>query len=120
MIARCANLPVEIQNGNGLGGGRIVGWLPIVCFNIYCFLFFLSQNILKVEEDAAESGKLNYVSFKRVVWHESFRKLLASIHRLSKEGYWVPCADGQVRRIFPSILILSADYEEQYDQLYMF
>lgn len=30
VIARCANLPVELQNGNGIGGGRVVGWLPIV------------------------------------------------------------------------------------------
>jgi hypothetical protein len=35
VIARCANLPVEIRNGNGLGGGRVVGWLPIVRFDIY-------------------------------------------------------------------------------------
>ena len=40
VIARCANLPVEIRNGNGLGGGRVVGWLPIVCFNIYFFFCF--------------------------------------------------------------------------------
>jgi Plavaka transposase len=31
VVARCANLPTEIRNGNGIGGGRVVGWLPIVC-----------------------------------------------------------------------------------------
>jgi len=30
VIARCANLPTDICNGNGFGGGRVVGWLPIV------------------------------------------------------------------------------------------
>lgn len=30
VIARCANLPVEVRNGDGLGGGRVVGWLPVV------------------------------------------------------------------------------------------
>ena len=31
VIARCGNLPVNIWNGNcGLGGGQLVGWLPIV------------------------------------------------------------------------------------------
>ena len=31
VIARCGNLPVNIRNGNrGLGGGQLVGWLPIV------------------------------------------------------------------------------------------
>ncbi len=30
VIARIGNLPVDIRNGNGLGGGELVGWLPIV------------------------------------------------------------------------------------------
>lgn len=30
VMARIANLPVKIRNGEGLGGGRIVGWLPVV------------------------------------------------------------------------------------------
>ena len=40
MIARCANLPASIRNGNGIGGGRVVGWLPIVCsvaVNVFVF-----------------------------------------------------------------------------------
>jgi hypothetical protein len=31
IVARLANLPTEIRNGRGLGGGSVVGWLPIVC-----------------------------------------------------------------------------------------
>jgi hypothetical protein len=30
VIARCGNLSVDIRNANGPGGGRFVGWLPIV------------------------------------------------------------------------------------------
>lgn len=30
VIARLAGLPVDIRNGNGTGGGRVVGWLPVV------------------------------------------------------------------------------------------
>jgi hypothetical protein len=30
VIARCANLPIEIRNGEEIDGGRVVGWLPIV------------------------------------------------------------------------------------------
>lgn len=30
VLARCANLPISIRNGEGVGGGRLVGWLPIV------------------------------------------------------------------------------------------
>ncbi|KAG2109187.1 hypothetical protein BD769DRAFT_1675003 [Suillus cothurnatus] len=29
IVVRIANLPVEIRNGTGVGGGRVVGWLPI-------------------------------------------------------------------------------------------
>jgi Plavaka transposase len=32
VMARCGNLPVGIRNGKGIGGGRVVGWLPIVGF----------------------------------------------------------------------------------------
>ena len=30
VVARSANLPVHIRNGNRIGGGEVVGWLPIV------------------------------------------------------------------------------------------
>jgi len=30
VIARCANLPVHIRNSDQIGGGCVVGWLPIV------------------------------------------------------------------------------------------
>ncbi|KDR65150.1 hypothetical protein GALMADRAFT_148940 [Galerina marginata CBS 339.88] len=94
VIARLANLPVEFRNSRGLGGGEVVGWLPIV------------------GEEEEERGDPQYVNFKRVVWHESFRKLLESIKEFSKTGYNVYCGDGIFRHLFPLILFLSADYEE--------
>ncbi|KDQ51821.1 hypothetical protein JAAARDRAFT_62330 [Jaapia argillacea MUCL 33604] len=87
VIARCANLPVQIRNSDGVGGGCVVGWLPVI------------------HEDPAESGKAGFINFKRVVWHESFYELLKTIVELSRIGFW--CF------LFPLILILSADYEEQ-------
>jgi len=30
VVARCGNLPTHIRNGEQIGGGYIVGWLPIV------------------------------------------------------------------------------------------
>ena len=30
VVARIANLPASIRNGEGIAGRRIVGWLPIV------------------------------------------------------------------------------------------
>ena len=79
-------------------------------------LFFLAfyENAFKVEEDASESGKKDYINFKCIIWHKAFSELLATIKELSKIGYHIECADGIVHHIFPAILMLSADYEEQY------
>ncbi|KAG1833209.1 hypothetical protein F4604DRAFT_2019034, partial [Suillus subluteus] len=95
VIARCANLPVGIRNGEGFGGGRLVGWLPIV------------------EEEKQYSGTQSFVNFKNVVWHELFKCLLKSLASLSKTGFCVKCWDAIERLFYPLILILSADYEEQ-------
>ncbi|KAG1845088.1 hypothetical protein DFJ58DRAFT_717530 [Suillus subalutaceus] len=95
VVVRCANLLTHIQNGEAFGGGRIVGWLPIV------------------PEDAGEEGKLGYTTLKRVVWHESFKKLLEHAAQYSKTGYSHKCHNDILRWLFPVILILSADYKEQ-------
>lgn len=79
--------------------------------SIFCLF---DASIFKINEDAAQSGKKSYAEFKRIIWHKSFYEVLASIRKLSKTGYHMECADGVVRHIFPAILILSADYEEQY------
>jgi hypothetical protein len=68
---------------------------------------------LQVPEDEAEKGKKDYVDFKRVVWHKSFLKLLETIAKYSVTGCWVECGDKVQRHLFPTVLILSADYEEQ-------
>ncbi|KAH9034230.1 hypothetical protein EDB85DRAFT_2088344 [Lactarius pseudohatsudake] len=61
VIARCANLPASIRNGNGFGGGRVVGWLPIV------------------PEDPMGHKKPSFVNLKRTIWHESFSMVVQSI-----------------------------------------
>jgi hypothetical protein len=66
-----------------------------------------------VEEDSGETGKKGFVNHKHVVWHEAFYKLLESIEEISKTGIWIDCADEIRRNIFPLVLILSADFEEQ-------
>jgi hypothetical protein len=68
---------------------------------------------LQVEEDASKQGNLAFVDFKRMVWHESFEKLLDSIKEHSKTGFSVICGDRVERLLFPFVVILSADYEEQ-------
>ena len=59
------------------------------------------------------------MNFKRVVWHDSFYELFDSIRVHSKTGWHIGCADKIVRFLFPGILMLSADYEEQYESPYM-
>ncbi|KAG1888363.1 hypothetical protein F4604DRAFT_1877444 [Suillus subluteus] len=96
IIARIANLLVHICNGNtALGGGRVVGWLPIVV------------------EDQKHTKKKKYVDFKNAVWHTYFYQLLVSVEKHSKMGYWFECVGGIQHCLWPLILILSADYEEQ-------
>ncbi|KAF7980011.1 hypothetical protein HWV62_40118 [Athelia sp. TMB] len=95
IMARIANLPVHIRNGNGVGGGQVVGWLPIVA------------------EDAAETKKTGFVNHKNAVWHTAFLEFLSDVKMYSETGLWHMCGDKVMRRLFTIILILSADYEEQ-------
>jgi len=68
-----------------------------------------------MKEDAAESGKLEFVNLKRVVWHESFAELFKTLEQYAKTGwFFTGSADGIPRWLFPIILLLSSDYEEQY------
>ncbi|KAG2116408.1 uncharacterized protein F5147DRAFT_758075 [Suillus discolor] len=100
IVAHIANLPVHIHNGNTtLGGGHIVGWLPIVA------------------EDQKHTRKKSFVDFKNAVWHKSFYQLLKSIELHSKNGYWFECGDQTQHRLWPLILILSRDYEEHFDAI---
>jgi hypothetical protein len=41
-------------------------------------------------------------------------EIIKSIEDFALLGTSIMCADGKVRQIFPRILMLSADYEEQY------
>ncbi|KAH6880256.1 hypothetical protein BKA70DRAFT_1126649 [Coprinopsis sp. MPI-PUGE-AT-0042] len=95
VYARDANLPIEIRNSDGLAGGRMVALLPIV------------------PEDADKTGKTSFVNFKHLVWHESFRTMMKKLEMYAENGCKVECGDGITRLIFPIIIILSADYEEQ-------
>ncbi|KAI9574141.1 hypothetical protein HD554DRAFT_2228583 [Boletus coccyginus] len=88
VMARCANLPIDIQNGERFGGGCIV------------------------PEPAKDEHKTSWTNFKCVIWHESFTILLEDLFQLSQTGYKHKCYDEVKRWLFPLILILSADYKE--------
>ncbi|PPQ74821.1 hypothetical protein CVT26_005455 [Gymnopilus dilepis] len=95
VLVRCANLPVSIRNGEGTGGGRLIGWLPIP------------------EEDSQEASKKAFVNLKREIWHRAMQEIISSIEQYTILGTSMLCADQVERQIFPHILILSADFEEQ-------
>ncbi|KAG1748936.1 uncharacterized protein EDB91DRAFT_1244739 [Suillus paluster] len=95
VIARLANLPVAIRNGSGMGGGWVVGWLPLV------------------KEDPKYKGTPQFANFTVAVWHASIKKVLASIVPPSISGRWANCWDNIARLFYTLVLILSADYEEQ-------
>ncbi|RXW22756.1 hypothetical protein EST38_g3097 [Candolleomyces aberdarensis] len=95
VYVRCANLPSHIRNGEGLGGGQMIGWLPII------------------PEDADKSGKKRFVDFKRVVWHKALKKILQSLEAWAESGYFHEISEDLGRWLYPIILILSADFEEQ-------
>ncbi|KAI5990557.1 hypothetical protein F5J12DRAFT_727582 [Pisolithus orientalis] len=95
VVVQLANLPTWIWNSEGLGGGQVVGWLLIV------------------NEDKRYSGKTSFANFKNLIWHELFKEILDTISVYLKNGCWVTCWDGVPHQLFPTILILSADYEEQ-------
>ncbi|XP_006461651.1 hypothetical protein AGABI2DRAFT_70673 [Agaricus bisporus var. bisporus H97] len=94
IIARFGNIQTSIRNSDGVGGGRVVGWLPIV------------------HEDTNETGKAAFVNFKNAVWHESFHTFLQTVIETDEVGRWVTCGDGVLRWLFIVVLIFSADFEE--------
>ncbi|KAH9007701.1 hypothetical protein EDB83DRAFT_2236259, partial [Lactarius deliciosus] len=77
VIARCANLPAEIRNGNGVGGGRVVGWLPIV------------------PETSKDTGKTAFVNFKCEVWHRAFHSIIKLI--VEKSVFYFACIMSLIR-----------------------
>ncbi|KAK0436961.1 uncharacterized protein EV420DRAFT_1487347, partial [Desarmillaria tabescens] len=70
VVARCGNLPVHIRNGKGVGGGRVVGWLPVI------------------KEDPKHTGKKYYVDFKRRVWHTAMKAMMVLIRGVNGDA---PC-----------------------------
>ena len=66
-----------------------------------------------MDDEKQRTGKPWFANFKNMVWHEAAKKILETIATYSKTGCWVKCWDDIARRLFPLILILSADYEEQ-------
>lgn len=67
-----------------------------------------------MKEEKDHAGKPSWVNFKNAIWHEAFLKILSPLASKSSSGQWFECLDSIQRWFFPLILILSADYEEQW------
>ncbi|KAK0467503.1 hypothetical protein IW261DRAFT_1426523 [Armillaria novae-zelandiae] len=72
-----------------------------------------------IKEEAKHKDKSYYADFKRAIWHKAFESILSPIKGKSKFGAWVQVAGGTETMschlyLFPTIMILSANYEEQY------
>ncbi|KAG8707611.1 hypothetical protein FRC09_001732 [Ceratobasidium sp. 395] len=102
VVARLLNLPRATRNGKGVGGGRIIALLPVV------------------EGDKSETGTSYFADLKCTVWHKAMEAVLQSIKAASRLGHAVEFTlseqlglDGPRWRVFPIVLVVSADYEEQ-------
>ncbi|KAK0436805.1 uncharacterized protein EV420DRAFT_1281073 [Desarmillaria tabescens] len=95
VVARCGNLPIHIRNGKGVGGGRVVSWLPVI------------------KEDPKHTGKKYYVDFKHRVWHTAMKYVLETMVDPSRFGAWIHLSLAKRDlQLFPRFPILSCDYEE--------
>lgn len=81
VVMRITNIETHVRHGDGLGGGHVVAFLPVV------------------KEEAGETGKTSFANFKREVWHAAMEKIIEPLIPLSKVGLAVRCADA-IRRIF--------------------
>ncbi|KAF8869135.1 hypothetical protein BD779DRAFT_1682542 [Infundibulicybe gibba] len=96
IIAQLLNLPSHIRNCTGLGGSHVVGFIPIL------------------KEEESQKKKKEYIDFKRMIWHETFRVLLSTIRNKSFTGVHFKLPNStDILHLFPWIMVLSADYEEQ-------
>ncbi|KAG8221458.1 hypothetical protein J3R82DRAFT_1664 [Butyriboletus roseoflavus] len=63
---------MNIRNGDGLGGGCIVGFLPIMHTSRLFIKLTLTMDwsFEQVPNDSGEDSKLSYTNLKRIIWHQ--------------------------------------------------
>ncbi|KAH9848281.1 hypothetical protein C2E23DRAFT_739970 [Lenzites betulinus] len=94
IMARISNLPSDIRKSDRFGGAEVVGFLPLV-------------------EQETKEGTKRFVVLKRAIWHDSFWILLRTVAKYATTGYKYKCGDGVERVLYPFIIMIVADYEEQ-------
>jgi hypothetical protein len=116
MILRAAWLPRSIRNASGNGGGILLGYLPIVSFNVKP-LNEINIDSNQIEDPTHPSDRgaaeiLEFAQFKRGVYQKILGRIFASLGPRSRRGEAHLCSDDIVRILYPGILIGSQDGEE--------
>jgi hypothetical protein len=65
------------------------------------------------EAPEEEKKRQEYKNYLRDVYHKVYGEIMKPIKDLENIGLAVECGDGKTRIFFPSIHILSMDFEEQ-------
>ncbi|KAK0494333.1 hypothetical protein EDD18DRAFT_1107358 [Armillaria luteobubalina] len=99
VIVRLGNLPSHIHNGQGVRGGHVIGWLPIV------------------KEEAQHTGKSYYTDFKRAIWHKAFEFILSPIKEKSRFGAWITKSNHLLKEIKKRMIKLGSSYTQLADEL---
>ncbi len=77
------------------------------------WLLFILYDI-EVAELLEHKRKPYFADFKREVWHAALNHILQPVYQASKLGEWVQVPGrSEPIHVFPVLLMLSADYEEQ-------
>lgn len=83
--------------------------------SLFLYIYQLTDltSYSQVKKKAKEDGKTGYTTYKNVVWHEGVYEMLAELIQASHTGQAHMCGDDIMRILYPIILLLTADYEEQ-------
>lgn len=68
--------------------------------------------VLQIKDDPKHVGTAAWANFKCNVWHRAVAIVIETIKKIF--GEMLECGNGIERLLFPFILILCADYKEQY------
>ncbi|EUC64240.1 hypothetical protein RSOL_437800 [Rhizoctonia solani AG-3 Rhs1AP] len=93
VYAWLGNLPAHLRKRDGKGGATLIAYLPVV-------------------EKDQHLSKADLASLRVHIYHEAFKIILESIKAPAQFGELIECGDGIVRKLFPTISVISADYEE--------
>jgi len=67
----------------------------------------------QVKDDSEDTGKPDWVDFRRLVWHKAVAEVVNSLEPMTRFAPTVLCADGESRQVVPHISMFSVDYDEQ-------